>query len=68
MELLRKPDEEDWRVSLIDTGMWRNIGERLWAVRDHVKDEEIFLANYSDGLMQCRPQRYAAIASRKAAS
>ena len=28
----------------------RNIGERLWAVRDHVKDEEIFLANYSDGL------------------
>lgn len=42
--------EKDWRVSLIDTGIWRNIGERLWAVRDHVKDEEIFLANYSDGL------------------
>ena len=42
--------EEDWRVTLIDTGIWRNIGERLWAVRDHVKDEEIFLANYSDGL------------------
>ena len=41
--------EEDWRVTLIDTGIWRNIGERLWAVRDHV-DEEIFLANYSDGL------------------
>ncbi|WOJ91245.1 glucose-1-phosphate cytidylyltransferase [Methylocapsa polymorpha] len=42
--------EKDWCVSLIDTGTWRNIGERLWAVRDHVKDEEIFLANYSDGL------------------
>ena len=42
--------EEDWRVALIDTGIWRNIGERLWAVRDHVKNEEIFLANYSDGL------------------
>jgi glucose-1-phosphate cytidylyltransferase len=41
---------EDWRVSLIDTGIWRNIGERLWAVRDQVKDEEMFLANYSDGL------------------
>lgn len=40
----------DWRVSLIDTGIWRNIGERLWAVKDHVKDEKIFLANYSDGL------------------
>ena len=48
VELLGKP--EDWRVSLIDTGIWRNIGERLWAVRDYVKDEEIFLANYSDGL------------------
>jgi glucose-1-phosphate cytidylyltransferase len=42
--------EEDWRVSLVDTGMWRNIGERLLAVRKAVEDEEIFLANYSDGL------------------
>jgi len=42
--------QEDWRVSLIDTGIWRNIGQRLWAVRDQVKDEEMFLANYSDGL------------------
>ena len=40
----------DWRVTLIDTGIWRNIGQRLLAVRDHVKDEEMFLANYSDGL------------------
>jgi glucose-1-phosphate cytidylyltransferase len=44
------PTEKDWRVSLIDTGVWRNIGERLWAVREFVKDEEMFLANYSDGL------------------
>jgi glucose-1-phosphate cytidylyltransferase len=49
VELLGQP-EEDWRVTLIDTGIWRNIGERLWAVRKHVEDEEIFLANYSDGL------------------
>ncbi len=42
--------KEDWRVTLIDTGIWRNIGERLWAVKDHVKNEEMFLANYSDGL------------------
>ena len=49
VDLLSEPDE-DWRVTLIDTGIWRNIGERLWAVRDHVKNEEIFLANYSDGL------------------
>lgn len=40
----------DWHVSLVDTGIWRNIGERLVAVKDFVKNEEIFLANYSDGL------------------
>jgi glucose-1-phosphate cytidylyltransferase len=40
----------DWRVSLVDTGIWRNIGQRLVAVRHLVEDDEIFLANYSDGL------------------
>jgi glucose-1-phosphate cytidylyltransferase len=40
----------DWRITLVDTGVWRNIGQRLMAVRDLVKDEEFFLANYSDGL------------------
>ena len=35
---------------MIDTGIWRNIGERLLAVREHVEGEEMFLANYSDGL------------------
>jgi glucose-1-phosphate cytidylyltransferase len=49
VEFLGGP-EEDWRVSLVDTGIRQNIGERLWAVRDFVKDEDIFLANYSDGL------------------
>ena len=29
---------------MVDTGAWRNIGERLWAVRDHVRDEDMFLA------------------------
>ncbi|SES42006.1 sugar phosphate nucleotidyltransferase [Rhizobium sp. NFR03] len=49
VEMMKAPTR-DWRVALIDTGIWRNIGERLWAVRDQVRDEEIFLANYSDGL------------------
>ena len=40
----------DWRVTLVDTGIWRNIGERLLAVRGHVEGEKMFLANYSDGL------------------
>ena len=49
VETLGDP-QQDWRVTLIDTGVWRNIGERLLAVRQHVEDEEMFLANYSDGL------------------
>jgi glucose-1-phosphate cytidylyltransferase len=40
----------DWQVTLVDTGIWRNIGERLFAVKPFVENEEIFLANYSDGL------------------
>ena len=40
----------DWNVTLVDTGVWRNIGERLFAVKHFVGNEEIFLANYSDGL------------------
>ena len=49
VEVLGDP-QKDWRVAMIDTGIWRNIGERLWAVREHVAGEEMFLANYSDGL------------------
>jgi glucose-1-phosphate cytidylyltransferase len=49
VEMLDKP-KADWRVTLIDTGIWPNIGERLWAVRDQVMNEEMFLANYTDGL------------------
>ena len=41
---------EDWRATLIYTGIWQNIGERLMAVKKHVENEEFFLANHSDGL------------------
>jgi glucose-1-phosphate cytidylyltransferase len=44
------PPLDDWRITMIDTGVWRNIGERLLAVKHFVVDEEMFLANYSDGL------------------
>lgn len=49
VEVLGEPDH-DWRITLIDTGVWRNIGQRLWAVRRQVENEPMFLANYSDGL------------------
>ena len=44
VETLGDP-QQDWRVTMIDTGVWRNIGERLFAVRSHLEGEEIFLAN-----------------------
>src|SRR5262245_38856845 len=40
----------DWRISLVDTGVWHNIGERLVAVKQLLQAEDMFLANYSDGL------------------
>jgi glucose-1-phosphate cytidylyltransferase len=49
IELLRK-DIEDWRITFVDTGVNANIGERLMAVEPFLRDEEMFLANYSDGL------------------
>lgn len=49
VEILGDP-QQDWRIAMIDTGIWRNIGERLWAVREQVAGEDMFLANYSDGL------------------
>lgn len=52
VELLRS-DMTNWRITLIDTGVDASIGERLLAVKEHLKGEEIFLANYSDGLTDC---------------
>jgi glucose-1-phosphate cytidylyltransferase len=42
--------QQDWRVTLVDTGLGRNVGERLCSVRKYLAGEEILLANYSDGL------------------
>jgi glucose-1-phosphate cytidylyltransferase len=43
-------DIEDWRITFVETGLASNIGQRLLRVKQHVQNEEIFLANYSDGL------------------
>lgn len=47
---LMNSDIHDWRITLVDTGANSNIGERLQAVRQHLGDDEVFLANYTDGL------------------
>jgi glucose-1-phosphate cytidylyltransferase len=47
---LEHNDIEDWNITFVDTGLHANIGQRLMAVRKYVENEEMFLANYSDGL------------------
>ena len=47
---LFRHDISDWTISFVDTGQLSNIGERLLCVRELLRDEKIFLANYSDGL------------------
>jgi glucose-1-phosphate cytidylyltransferase len=43
-------DIHDWKITFVDTGLSSNIGTRLKAVQPYLKDEEMFLANYSDGV------------------
>jgi glucose-1-phosphate cytidylyltransferase len=47
---LTQSDIQDWRITFVDTGLHANIGQRLLAVRPHLKGEEMFLANYGDTL------------------
>ncbi|MBT9310886.1 glucose-1-phosphate cytidylyltransferase [Leptothoe kymatousa] len=47
---LHTTDIEDWKITFVDTGINLNVGQRLAAVRPYLEGEEIFLANYADGL------------------
>lgn len=47
---LLSSDISDWNITFVDTGLTSNIGMRMKAVQKHVENEEIFLANYTDGL------------------
>jgi len=47
---LKQSDIQDWKITFVDTGLNSNIGTRLRQVAPYLKGEEMFLANYSDGL------------------
>jgi glucose-1-phosphate cytidylyltransferase len=47
---LEASDIADWNITCVDTGLNSNVGQRLKAVEKYLKDEEYFLANYSDVL------------------
>ena len=49
VQLLNR-DIEDWTITFVDTGAASNIGQRLKAVEPYLEREEVFLANYGDGL------------------
>ena len=49
IEVMHK-DIDDWKITFVDTGMHSNLGMRLRAVQQYLTGEEMFLANYSDGL------------------
>ena len=57
IELL-KEDIDDWRITFVDTGLHSTIGERLRLVRQHLGDDEVFLANYADGLSDLALDEY----------
>jgi glucose-1-phosphate cytidylyltransferase len=47
---LLKTDIHDWNITFVDTGLKSNLGMRLMLVKHLLEKEEMFLANYSDGL------------------
>jgi len=43
-------DISNWCITFVDTGLKSNIGQRLKAVEKYLADDEMFLANYADGV------------------
>jgi glucose-1-phosphate cytidylyltransferase len=43
-------DNDDWTITFVDTGQMANIAQRLMTVKKYLEGEEVFLANYTDGL------------------
>ncbi len=52
------PRIDDWTIRFVDTGLQANIGQRLKAVEPLLAGEEMFLANYADGLSDLPLDRY----------
>jgi glucose-1-phosphate cytidylyltransferase len=43
-------DIDDWTITFVDTGFRSEIGERLRRAKEHIGEDEMFLANYADGV------------------
>lgn len=58
-------DVRDWNIDFVDTGLHRNIGQRLVAVQHLLRGEKEFLANYSDQLSDLNLDTYLSQARRQ---
>lgn len=50
VERVENWQQTGWNIQFADTGINANIGQRLLAVEPYINENEVFLANYSDGL------------------
>jgi glucose-1-phosphate cytidylyltransferase len=55
---LRSRHLDDWNITFVDTGAQSNLGERLRRVHSYLEGDEMFLANYADGLSDLRMDAY----------
>jgi len=58
-------DISDWTITFVDTGLHVNIGQRLKAVQPYLEGEEMFMANYADGLTNLNLAEYIAFFHRQ---
>ena len=56
---LENTDISDWKITFVDTGLNSNIGQRLMAVEKYLEQDDVFMANYSDGLCDLNLDNYA---------
>lgn len=50
LEFHGRHDEEDWKVTLAETGEETMTGGRVAAIRRYVEEDELFLLTYGDGV------------------
>ncbi len=53
-------DIGNWKITFIDTGLQNNVGQRLRAVEKFLENDEMFMANYADGLTDLHLPDYLA--------
>jgi glucose-1-phosphate cytidylyltransferase len=61
---LHSRDLDGWSITFVDTGLHSNIGQRLLRARKYLGGEELFLANYADGLSDLPLNDYVATCTK----